>query len=146
MRLLLKIDKTRGDGCRMMADSGCHKGKIDTKASRKVYKRHRSSRLCSAFVMRPAPVGSHQASFIPRCLLTRALLHRNMRRIYDSIDTRPTGQFRFGLLPTGYLLQGIRHIHLRILFPLKCQLAHVRISMLADIFSRCLVHFVCKST
>ena len=63
-----------------------------------------------------------------------------MGRINDVLDARPSWQFGTSHLSPSDLVEGERHIHLRILAAKECQQPHIILLMLAYEIYCCLIH------
>lgn len=91
---------------------------------------------------RERSVVREDVSFVAGGLLRAALLHRQVRRVDDTIGRRPRRQLRPCLLAPSYLIERPCEVNLRILRSLKRQPSHVVVGMLPDEIQSCLVHFL----
>ena len=86
--------------------------------------------LVPPYLRTPAP--RNNTSLVPRCLFRRALLHRQVGRIDDTLDGGPRRNLLPGRLPPGYLLQGERHVHIGIALALQGQQPHIVLAVFSD--------------
>ena len=96
---------------------------------------------------RDSEIPRNNHCLVPRRLLTGTLLHIQVRRIDDAVNSSPRGQFPPCRLPAGNLLQGERHIHLCRLPPsFEGKSSDIIHTMLLYILPCRLVHHGCKNT